>query len=69
LLTSPAKLVLEGTLIMKFSQHPRPAPLPGGPPPLEDPDNPAHFPVEPDDGSMPPPARPEDEGLGWKPQV
>jgi hypothetical protein len=54
---------------MKFKHHPRPAPLPGGPPPLEDPDKPAHFPVEPDEGSMPPPARPEDEGLGWKPQV
>jgi hypothetical protein len=42
---------------------------PGGPPPVEDPDNPAHFPIEPDDGSMPPPTLPEDEGLGWKPQV
>lgn len=40
--------------------HPRPAPLPGGPPPEEDPENPTHLPVEPDDGNMPPPVLPED---------
>jgi hypothetical protein len=54
---------------MKLHHHPRPAPLPGGPPPVEDPENPTHLPVEPDDASLPSPALPEEEGLGWKPAV
>lgn len=50
---------------MKHS-HSRPTlPLPGGPSPDEDPENPTHLPVEPDDGTMPPPALPEEEGPGW----
>jgi hypothetical protein len=46
--------------------HSRPTlPLPGGPSPHEDPENPTHLPVEPDDPGMPPPALPEEEGPGW----
>ncbi len=49
---------------MKHS-HARPMPLPGGPPPDDDPDHATPLPVEPDDGTMPPPALPEEEGPGW----
>jgi hypothetical protein len=52
---------------MKFS-HPRPMPLPGAPP-SDDPDNPSHLPVDPDDGGMPSPVVPEKEegDTGWQP--
>lgn len=38
----------------------RPMPLPGAPPP-DDPDNPTHLPVDPDDGGIPAPVPAEDE--------
>lgn len=45
----------------------RPMPLPGAPPP-DDPDNPTHLPVDPDDGGLPVPAE-EEEGADWTPPV
>ena len=52
---------------MKFS-HPRPTPLPGGPP-VKDPDNSSNLPVEPDDGGVPSQFVPEEEGTDWQPPV
>ena len=52
---------------MKKNPPSRPMPLPGAPPP-DDPDNPTHLPVDPDDGGIPAPAPPEqEEGTDWKP--
>lgn len=46
----------------KLPSHPMP--LPGAPPP-DDPDNPTHQPVDPDDGEAPAPE--EEEGADWTP--
>lgn len=42
------------------SNHPRPPPLPGGPP-VDEPDDPPSLPVQPDDRDLPAPVIPDAE--------
>lgn len=51
---------------MKKIPPSHPMPLPGAPPP-DDPDNPTHLPVDPDDVGLPAPAPDETEGADRPP--